>query len=234
MRRATLFLFLSCCVLPLPSLAQDYPYHLAVVGTFTTSSKLFHHPDDPDQTLRDQFLPLDDIFSIGLDLRRTLEPGRIEIGLSVEYLRKTEDLWANVQDSVTVPVSDGFTAIPVEASGYFIIPVGTSVLHVYMGGGVGAYYGTRHYEIAGMGAATTEEDLGFGIHVLSGLEYALGPRVSLRSEVKFRDIQFRTVNQFSTGSATYGNSSVTLDRQPMPSRIAIDGMTLNLGLVYHF
>lgn len=204
------------------------------MGTFTTSSKLFHHPDDPDENLRDQFLPIDNIFSIGIDLRRTIEPSRLEVGLGVEYLRKTEDLTADVQDSLTVPVRDGFTAIPIELSGYFIIPVGTSTLHLYMGGGVGTYIGSRTYEIAGAGAGTTEQTLGFGIHVLSGLECALEPRVSLRTEVKFRDIQFRTVNRFDRGATTYGNASVTLDRSPMASRIAIDGMTLNLGLVYSF
>src|SRR5512140_3064495 len=72
--------------------AQDRPYSLALSGAFTTSSKLFHHPNDPDELLRSEFLPLDDIFSGGIDVRRSFDDIRLQFGLSAEYLTKSETI----------------------------------------------------------------------------------------------------------------------------------------------
>lgn len=213
--------------------AQDYANRISLYGTFTTSSKLFGHPNDPDETLRSEFLPINDIFSAGIDYRRSLESIHLEIGLSVEIITKSVDLSGG--DSATiVPAQDGFTAVPIELSGYFIIPIGTERLHFYMGGGGGVYFGTRRYSEAGVEAVTVERNTGFGIHILSGAEYAFASRLSVRSEVKFRDIQFQTVNRFIQSTITYGGSTVTLDQSPLQSRIAIDGMMLSAGLVFHF
>ncbi len=213
--------------------AQDYPNQLALYGTFTTSSKLFGHPNDPDETLRSEFLPLNDIFSAGIDYRRSIQSIHLELGIGVEVLSKSARLSGG--DSATVvPAEDGFTAIPIELSGYFQIPIGTERLHFYMGGGIGVYFGTRHYSEAGIDALTVERNSGFGIHILSGIDVSLSQRLSIRSEVKFRDIQFQTVNRFTESAVTYNGTNVALDQQPLESRIAIDGMTLNAGLVFHF
>ncbi|MBI1806790.1 MAG: hypothetical protein HYR76_07055 [Ignavibacteria bacterium] len=229
-----LWITLSIVLSSTSSFAQDHPYDLAVFGTFTTSSKLFHHPNDADELLRSAFLPLNNVFSAGIDLRRSFEALRIQIGISIEYLKKTETSYVPDSSSTLIPVKDGFTAIPIELSGYFIIPVGTDDLHLYMGGGGGMYIGSRQYEYAGTSAAIIGRKVGYGIHILSGLQYALHPRVSLRSELKFRQIQFENMNKFVEDTALYNGVAVALDPEPFSSRIDIDGMTLSLGLVFHF
>jgi len=214
--------------------SQDHDYDLTLIGSLTTSSKLFHHPNDPDEFIRSQFLPLDNVFSIGIDLRRRLEPIDVQIGLSVEYLSKTESFNVPISGSRFVPARDGYVAIPIELSGYFFIPVGDENFRFYMGGGGGVYLGNRRYNYAGVVAQIVERNVGYGIHILSGVRYALTSMISIRSELKFRNVQFETVNKFTQSSITYLGSTIYLDQEPLPSRISIDGMTVNAGLVFHF
>ncbi len=216
------------------SRAQDRPYSVSLFGTFTSSSKLFHHPDDPDQIIRSQFLPLDDIFSAGIDIRRSIENLRIRIGLSAEYISTSDLISVPLSPSGSIPVEDGFTAVPVELSGYFMIPFGDESIQFYMGGGGGLYFGARKYRFGDAEAATVARSTGAGIHVLSGVEYAIKPSLSLRSEIKFRDVQFETTNRFERSSTTYLGRTILLDQSPLPSRVNIDGLTVHLGIVFHF
>lgn len=234
MRRLRIAALCVFIVTPAATHAQDRPYSAAVFGTFISSSKLFHHPDDPDEIIRSQFLPLDDIFSLGIDLRRNVENIRVQVGISAEYISTTELVSVPLSPSGSVPVQDGFTAIPLELSGYFRIPFGEDKIAFYMGGGGGIYFGSRKYTFGGVEAVPVRRNTGYGIHVLSGLEYSLKAAVSLRTEIKFRDVQFETTNRFTSLSTTYLGRTIVLDQTPLNSRINIDGMTLTLGVVFHF
>ena len=215
--------------------AQERLYSLTVSGSFTTSSKLFHHPNDPDELIRSQFLPIHDLVGVGIDIRRSIESMRIQVGLSVEYISKKESFSLPISGAdQPVPVKDGFTAVPIELSGYFIIPVGNETIQLFMGGGGGMYIGARQYQYADVSAPAIDRKVGYGIHVLSGLQYALKPTLSLRSELKFRDIQFESVNKFTASTAAYRGRIIALDQSPFPSRISIDDMTLTLSLAFHF
>ena len=212
---------------------QESSFNLEIFGSFTTSSKLFPHANDPDELNRSFFLELDNIFHTGIELRRSITSQGIQIGLGAEYVQKTEVI--NVPaSSGNIPARDGYRVIPIELTGYFQLPIGNETIHVYIGGGGGLYFGTRFYEFASVGAPAIDKKPGFGIHVLSGLEYSLNRSFSLRSEIKFRDVQFESVNQFSQATVTYNSSTITLDQTPFSSRFNIDGMTLRLGLAYHF
>ena len=212
--------------------AQEQTYAISAFGTFTTSSKLFYHPNDPDDLRRGQYLPLDNAFSGGIEVRRELPSLRIRVGLSIEIISKKETI--NLPSASTfIPVNDGFVAVPVELSGYFMIPVGSDHTYMYMGGGIGAYFGNRIYEFPGARAETVGRSPGFGIHVLTGFEYDAEERISLRTEIKFRDVQFESVNQFIQPSITYRGSVIPLNQEPQTSRINIDGMVVSFGLAYH-
>jgi hypothetical protein len=214
--------------------AQDRPNSFSLFGTFTTSSKLFHHPNDPDEQLRSEFLPFDDLFSAGVDFRRSFSDLRLQIGLSIEYLTTTNvfDLPAG---TATLRVTDGFTVYPVELTGYFHIPVGSEKIKLFMGGGGGMYVGERVFEYNGVYARPTEHPLGFGIHIVSGMEYFLNPLVSVRGDIKFRDVQFQTTNRFSPGAVVADPSFAYVGgTSPFSSRISVDGMAMHVGVAYHF
>jgi len=214
--------------------AQDRQYSIGIFGSLNTSSKLFYNPNDQDEFIRSQFLPLNSTFSGGVDFRRTIEPLRISLGISIEYLSKTDFFIHPFSQSLNIPIKDGFSATPVELSVFFPIPVGSDVLQLYMGGGAGAYFGERRHEYAGIRTSVTDHKTGYGIHIISGLEYFVRPAVSLRSELKFRNVQFESVNRFLEPTAVYAGTVVPLDLDPLASRVNIDGMTLSLHLAYHF
>ncbi len=214
--------------------AQESLYSVSLFGTFTTSSKLFHHPNDPDALLRASYLPIDGIFSAGVDVRRALEPLSLQVGLGIEYISKVSSDNVIAANGKTVSVENGYTVVPIELSGYFQIPIGTKSLHFFMGGGGGIYLGKRIYRYAGADAPAVSTQPGYGIHILSGAEVGLSSRWSARGELKFRDVQFESVNQFNASSVSANGSVIPLDQQPADSRINIDGMTINVGIVYHF
>ena len=207
-------------------------YSLAFGGSFTTSSKLFYNPNASDQVLRGQFLGIDNIFGGGIEFRYELPELHSALGISAEYLTRSQDIEIPAA-TFTLTATDGFWAIPVEGTGFFYIPLGGDAFHFYMGGGVGIYFGTRRYEFPGVPAETVDRTTGFGIHVLSGFEYDVDARFSVRSEVKFRNVQFDALNQFRQPWITVNNTVIALDTQPFASRIAIVGMAISIALVIH-
>ncbi len=226
------FLLLTL-VISTASVGQERPYSIELFGAFTTSSKLFPHPNDADELNRSFFLSLDNIFHGGVELRRSIATLAAYVGIGVEYIQKTDVIDVPLL-SGSIPVRDGYHVIPVELTGYFVLPIGNETIHVYMGGGIGMYMGSRVYEYPTARAQSIDSKAGFGIHVLSGMEYSLTPGFSLRSEIRFRDVQFEAVNQFTQPQTIYNGTIVSLDQAPFSSRLNIDGMTMRLGLAYHF
>ncbi|HZY10084.1 MAG TPA: hypothetical protein VFF29_02925 [Bacteroidota bacterium] len=212
--------------------AQNRLSDVTLFGSFTTSSKLFYHPHDSDEYLRSQFFLLNNIISVGVDFRRTLEYTGIQLGLSIEYIKKTEHFSHPISASKIIPIKEGYTVVPIEASGYFFIPFGYEKWKIYMGGGGGVYIGSREYEYANVEAPTVHRKLGFGIHVVSGIQFNLSSLFTLRSELKFRDIHFETTNQFTQPTTGYNGSTIYLNQLPFDSRININGMTLTMGILF--
>ena len=214
--------------------AQENRYSVSISGSFTTTSKLFRALNDASESMRSQFLPIDNIFGGGVDIRRNFEDLRIQIGLSIEYLAKSKQLTRTNSQDIKIPVKDGFRTLPIELSTYFKIPIGLENLFFYMGGGVGLYFGERQYEESGVQSKIVELNPAVGIQVLFGAEYLLSNRISLRSELKFRDVHFESTNKFIQNTALYNNTYIRLPSEEMHSRINIEGMTLNLGMAFHF
>jgi opacity protein-like surface antigen len=206
---------------------------IALTGSYTTSSKIFFHPNEPDEFLAGQYSPIDHVAGIGVDLRRAFSPGSIALGVSAEYIDRRTSSSVPV-NGLEVPVEDGFRAFPIELTGYCILPIGTSWLQVYMGGGAGLYLGQRRYVYAGVPSRIEERSATAGIHVLGGLDWKLSAVLSLRTEVRFRDVQLSTVNRFTAASATVSGTSVPLPQEPLVSRVNIDGMSLSTGLAFHW
>ncbi|MBI3189901.1 MAG: hypothetical protein HYZ33_04570 [Ignavibacteriales bacterium] len=211
--------------------AQRSLYTVSINSSITTSSRLYYNPFDPDELLRNQSLLLSGVWGFGVDIRRGFENSNIQVGISAEYLWSQEEIVipANPNNVIT---EDGFVAVPVEFSGYFSIPFSSESFRMYMGGGVGVYFGERQYTYAGIPSKVTERNPGIGIHVLSGFEFGLFPNVALRTELKFRDVQFDSTNVFPPQSIT--GSTIHPDEPPFASRMSIDGILFNLGLVYQF
>jgi opacity protein-like surface antigen len=226
-----------CCVLlgclQSRATAGDDRWSASLFGTLTTSSKLFPNPNARDEFRRGEFSPINASFSVGADVRTEISAIGLNLGLSAEYI--TKRVTGTVPNTASIiPIDDGYTAVPVELSGYFRIPVGGETINFYMGGGVGVYFGERSYHYAGVRATIADRELNGGIHVVSGLEYSLTELISVRSEIKFRNVQLESVQEFQKAVTVWKGTTVPLPHEPLPSRIQIDGMNLSLAVVYYF
>jgi hypothetical protein len=231
-------------IIPVPQLlAQERLTSISLFGSLSTSSELFHHPNDPDEILRSEYYPLNTIFGGGAEIRRIIAPLRLSVGASVEILSKSETSTVNVNGisssshlstNINVPVADGYIVFPVELSVYVPLPVGTENFQIYIGGGGAAYIGDRRYSYAGLNSSATDQSTGYGIQILSGAEYKLSSIFSLRTEVKFRDVHFETVDNFYDRQTTIDESFVPLPQGPQQSRVNIDGLAMAIQLAYYF
>jgi outer membrane protein W len=194
--------------------AQEDNYSLSLKFSYTTSSKIFLNPNSADLLIRGKYLSIDNIYGGGIELRRKINDTQIQVGLSVDYISKLED----VQRTNS---KDGFWAIPIELTGYFYIPIVEGDLKIFLGGGGGYYIGERTYYISQTKTQVLERSPGAGIHIIGGVDYFFYNRLGIRSQMKFRDVQFKTTSRI--------NNQNTSD---LKSQTNIDGMTIELGLVY--
>jgi hypothetical protein len=207
-------------------------FSVSLKGSLTTGSQLFPNPNSSDDSLRAAFFSLKDIWGYGIEVRYRFPETDLAIALSADYLRTIQI--SSSLPGTRIPVEDGYRVIPVELTGYFIIPISGEVLGVYMGGGGGAYFGHRIYRIGNTDAPPIDHDVGFGIHVLSGLSYRFNDIISLNAEMKFRDLQFNSVNQFSSPQVQYGPTLVNVSTKPFESLVHTDGIIFQLGVVIEF
>ena len=137
-------------------------------------------------------------------------------------------------NGTTIPIEDGYTAVPVELTGYFIIPLSGEYFGVFMGGGAGMYFGSRRYVLAGVEAASVQNTPGFAIHVLGGISYRFLNSFRGIFEMKFRDLQFQSVNQFPTRVIRYQDTVINVSTAPFNSRVETDGIIFQIGIALRF
>jgi hypothetical protein len=203
-------------------------------GNFTTSSQIFPNPSVADPVLRSESFMVGDFFGASLELRYQIPETRIAIGVSADYIRarSSDNSFAFPQE--VIPVEDGYDVIPVEVTGYFLIPVSSGSFGVFMGGGAGGYFGRRVYSIGGTAAPATSSIPGFGIHVLGGVSFQFSRHLSLIAEMKFRDLQFETTNAFTVTRINYRGTLINVSRTPFESSVHTDGIVFQLGAAFGF
>jgi hypothetical protein len=230
-------LLLTICVCSCPFVmgtAQERAFSVVVKGNLSTAGHVFLNPHATDPVARSQATSVTDFFGYGIEVRYHVPGSLLAIGLSTDRIACMQTSDVRLGAGRTVPEEEGYVVIPVELTGYFLIPITDGPFGVYMGGGVGVYYGERRYALAGASAASTASTPGFGIHVLGGMHYRFTEVFSLSMELKFRDAQFEGTNAFAAPSARYGATVVTLPGKPFDSSIHTDGMVLQLGAAYSF
>ncbi len=223
-----------CSCLLVEGAAQEHAFSVAAKANLTTAARLFLNPNASDPFARAQSVSFTDFFGYGVEVMYHIPGTTLSLGLSADYISSFETRTIVATAQRHVPVDDGYRVLPVEITGYFRIPVTDGPFSVFMGGGLGVYFGEREYRVAGVTATTIETRPGFGIHVLGGVRYAFTEWFTLSMEMKFRDAQFQTTNTFATPTVRYGDILVTLPPKPFDSTIHTDGMVLQIGAAYSF
>jgi hypothetical protein len=206
---------------------------VAAKGSYTTSTRFLYNVDRNDIFIADKYFSYN--FGFGLDVRMLFYSDDILIGVNIEKIKTLNQtaklVYGNGQE-YSIPVTEGFVVYPLELSGYFLIPFSSEDARVYLGGGIGWYFGERIYSIASARAATLNSPSGFGIHVLTGADVRITSKIAVRGELKFRDPQFDSVNRFEEPSTTYNGLKILLDPSSSKTRVNLNGITYGLGLVF--
>ncbi len=232
-RGSRLLLLLVAAAVPVtpPLLAGDGPFSVILKGNLTTSSLIYVTPDAADPVAQGNTFDITGTFGYGVELRYRIPETSLALGLSTDYIRSKG---TGTLLGTTIPTEDGYTAIPVELTGYFIIPLSGEFFGVYMGGGAGVYFGSRKYSLGGVAAPSVQNTPGFAIHVLGGISYRFLNSFEGIFEMKFRDLQFQSVNAFNTRVIRYQDTVINVSTQPFNSRVETDGIIFQIGIAYNF
>jgi hypothetical protein len=235
MKKVTLLLLL----LSLPASAQydAKRWSISLNTVYTTSAKLYLDPNSADEVLRNNSFPLQGIVSPQVEIRYRITDDII-LGLSTEYMKSTssgENLTAfSGNSTISILLEDGFTLIPIEFSGYYLLPFSTEHCKFLMGGGMAYYIGSQIRQFSDVEVTNVKRPAAYGIHVIITMDYLVTEFFSVRGEMRFRDPQFNVTSQYTKTDFIYNGAPAHLAQKEFDSKINVDGVALTIGLTFHF
>lgn len=209
--------------------AQDEIHAVTLFGNLVTSAKIFLNPLSSDPFERNATNDVSSMLSGSLQYGFAMSSiSRLQV--SFEYLSGSETSYDNYDTEIV----DGFRMYGVELSGIFLLPISGKRFLMYIGGGGGAYWGTREYAIAGHFARAPASNVSFGILTVFGLEYRVLPPFSVKLELRFRDPQIDTENAFGRPTIDVRGVTYHLPTRPFPSKVNVNGNVYSLGVCWAF
>lgn len=237
MIKKVIFIYLILLNFNLEAQPGARKFNLTVNAVFTTSAKIYLNPNSSDMLIRNSNFVLQNIFNPQVELRYMLIDD-IYLGISTEYMTKTstgDNLTVFVGNrTVTIPVEDGFRMVPIELTGYYLLPFSTDRFHFHIGGGAGYYFGSHIRKFGDAEVDNAGRKFAYGIHVVISTDYFFRDNFSLRGEMKFRDPQFNVTSRYNKNIINFKGETITLTRNAFDSKINVDGVTFILGLAFHF
>jgi hypothetical protein len=234
MKSLILLLLIS---VPLSGQYKDKQWSLSLNTVYTTTAKIYLNPNSADAILRNSSIPIEGIVSLQAEVMYQLEDD-ILLGLSTEYMRSTSsgfNLTAFAGNStISVLVQDGFQLIPIEFSGYYILPFSTEKFNFLMGGGLGYYIGEHIRKFGDVQVSNIARPTAYGIHVILIMDYLIKDFLSVRGEMKFRDPQFNVTSKYDKTDVNYNGSLIHLGTGTFNSKINVDGISFIIGITFHF
>lgn len=229
-------IFLSIFILTVLLQAQN-KFNFSLNGSYTTSAKIYLSPNASDPEIRNRSFPLSSFFSQGMELRCFLTDN-INVSFNIEYLTSKETgrnlvVFSN-NSAVEIDVEDGFNLIPLELSIYYLLPFSSEGFKLYMGGGIGYYYGEMIRSFGDISVSTVNRKLSYGIHATVSADFLINNFFGIRGELKFRDPQFTVTSEYNKQSTNFNGNDILIGQKTFDSKINVDGVTFTFGLVYYF
>ena len=208
-------------------------FSIGINGVYTTTAQIYLNPNSSDPILRNYAFEISDIFDPSIDLRYKIAD-EIILGLSTEYMRATS-AGPNLtvfsgNSTVTIDVNDGFLLIPIELSGYYLLPFSTEKFKFLMGGGAAYYYGKHIREFGDAKVTTTGRDFAYGIQVSVSMDYLLRDNFTIHSEMKFRYPQFKLKSTYDNQNVNLNGQQIFIAQKTFDSKIDVNGVTFVLGV----
>lgn len=176
-------------------------------------------------------------YGYGITIKKKFFREDLSFGLTAEYLKIKDDELSQIFNSgserVKVRITEELVIVPVEFTGYFNIPDFSEDLKIYLGGGVGVYFGDRKRTIGNIQTKTISKQAGFSFVILSGIEYYFSRQISGVFEMRFRQGEYKVRSEFPVSGLEINGSRFPLEKN-LNSKIFIDGLKLSFGLAYNF
>jgi hypothetical protein len=212
----------------------EWQYAVLMRGSYTTTAKLFYNPEGNTESQRTDFTPYNGIYGMGGEVRYGIRDFNFYLSLSVDYITSIQQHAQLIAfDSVIrrLPITEGIHFIPIELGIYIYIPLGSETIRMTIGGGFGAYVATRVLRIVDIDTRIVNTPIAFGINVGIGLEYKVFQSIFIQGAVRFRDPEVKSENKVEKSILNYDGSVFSLRSEPIKSKIHIDGINFNLGVM---
>ncbi len=176
-------------------------------------------------------------YGYGVSIRKKFFREDLSFGITTEFLKIFDDELTQTFESdsnrVRTRVSEELWMLPVELTGYFNVPKFTEDLNIYLGGGVGVYFGDRKRTVGNLQSKTISRQSSFSFVILSGIEYLFTNQIAGVFEVRFRQGEYKVKSEFPATSITINGNTYPLEKN-LNSKIFVDGLKLSLGVAYNF
>ncbi|MBU1095011.1 MAG: outer membrane beta-barrel protein [Bacteroidetes bacterium] len=220
-----------------PAMAQyaDHDVSVSISYNYITSSKLYFFPNSTDPILRENHDELNGINSYSAEVKYRINQPFV-IGISFEYLEKTHKTnltLAGPSGSTNVRMEEGYSVIPIEITGYYVLPFSTEKFKFYMGLGGGFYFGNHIRKIDAVELKNVSRPLAYGIHVNVGMNYMIDDYISVQTEMRFRDPQFEVESKYNNVIVELNDKFYGLPENNLPAKVNINGLMFSLGISIH-
>lgn len=212
-------------------------YSIMPTVNYVSSATIQLNAYSKDLYERGQTEELDGGYGYGISIRKKIFNENISIGFTTEYLKIYDDelteLFSTETARIRARVTEELWMMPVEFSGYFNIPNFTEDLEIFLGGGVGIYFGDRQRTVLNVQSKTISKEPSFSFVILSGMELLLSRHFSGVFEIRFRQGEYKVLSEFPVSSVTVNGNIFPLEKN-LNSKVFVDGLKLSLGIAYNF
>lgn len=210
-------------------------FSVSVSGNYISSASLQLY-DGSENFLEGYLLTeLESGYSLGLTFRKRFLNDNLFLSLSTEYIFIRDDNLYQVLQSDSnffkLDAGEELTVFPLELSINYLLPDFFRNTKIYIGGGLGTYFGDRKRRLGPYISTTTSRGINFSLNVVFGAEYYFTDNLAANFEIKFRDAQYRVTSRYPVNSITIDEVTYYFP-QEFGSRIFVDGLKIGLGFTY--
>lgn len=215
---------------------DSYDFSIKASGNFISSASIQLNPYSQNIVEKNSFADVGSGFGYGFSISTKFLRNDLSLILSTEYVKINDKnvsaTLINGSNAVKVNVTESIWMVPVELSLNFNLPKMASNLNIFIGGGLGVYFGDRKRTIGNISTETIESSPMLNLHIMTGMEYFINPRLSGVFEMKFRDAGFKVQNSFPVPFIGVNGMVYPLPTE-YNSKVYVDGMKLSVGLNYY-
>lgn len=215
-----------------------YGFSLTPEVLYVSSSTIQLYPYSQNLYERNLTQEVSGGYGFGVTLRKNLFFENIAFGVSLQFLKieDSENLsqtFSNDTLSVRARVTEELSVVPLEFTGYFNLPNFSEYLKIFLGGGLGIYYGDRKTTVSNIQSTTISKSPGISLIILTGMEINIAKNFSALFNVEFRQAEYSVSSRFPVSEIKINGTYFDLEPE-LNSQIFVDGLKIGLGISYNF